>query len=214
MSANLLFKTRRQLSVAGVLLCLTLLAACDGFCIGDSLCGGDNFEATERSINSRGTEYTIAGKIDGDEVSHTFELFEKEKLEALSFGVENAWSFRSWGGQKKIDVLSDHALETYREKYVIPGKACPASFMNKNLQSIVLIAATQSVAMELEAYEIPFHGEGTEFALSGHYLEHMSDRYVENGIQQTRHIMDHIRIISNVGGARRNVEYFLVTEIL
>lgn len=194
---------------------MTGLSGCGGnFCIGSSFCTGGDFEAIERSISSDGTEYTIEGKIDGDTVSHTFGLFEKEQLDALSFGVENAWSFRSYGGQKKIDVLSDRALNTYLEKYVIPKKSCPASFMNQNLKSIVLIAATDSVATELAGYDIPFHGEGTKFSLSGHYLEHLNDRYVENGKRGNLQIIEHINISSNVGSARRKVDYFLVTDIL
>ena len=205
----------QRLAVAASLLCMTSLSGCgNNFCVGTSFCTGGDFEAIERSISGDGTQYTIEGKIDGDTVSHTFALFEKEQIEALSFGVENAWSFRSYGGQKKIDVLSDRALNTYREKYVIPKKACPASFMNQHLRSIVLIAATDSVATELETYDIPFHGEGTKFALSGHYLEYLNDRYVENGERRNLQIIDHIKISSNVGSARRKVDYFLVTDIL
>jgi len=167
-----------------------------------------------RNVDVDRGEYTIRGEIDGDTVSHSFALAEGEVIEGLSFGLENAWAFRKYGGQKKIDMLSDFALDEYRRKYVIPGKACPASFMNRNLQSLVLIAATDRVASELEHFDLPFDGEGTRFRLNGHYLDHLSDRYMENGEKINLQAISHINISSNVGSAKRKVDYFLVTEIL
>lgn len=198
------------------LLIFTVLIAtgCNGdFCIGERLCVGDELEVIERTLNQSDGEYTISGEIDGDTISHTFAMSERLEIEALSFGIGNAWSFRRYGGQRTIDVLEDHALETYREDYLEPGIGCPAWFMNKNLKSVILIAADDLVASDLDQFDLPFHGEGTEFSLGGHYLEHLSDRYIENGNPINLKIHDYIRISSNVGSARRKVEYFLVTDL-
>lgn len=57
-------------------------------------------------------------------------------------------------------MLNAAALKTYQQEYVLPGKDCPVTFMHQNLQSMLLIPATDAIAKQLEFFDIPFDGKG------------------------------------------------------
>jgi hypothetical protein len=188
------------------------LSGCDNFCIGGA-CTGNAPIIKERVYEPAAQRFYIEVDRDGEFNAHTFKLGELKTVEHLSFGVHDALLLRKYTAVKKIHILSDSALNTYREQYLIPGKDCPASFMNQHLQSLLLIPANEAVAKELETYDIPFDGRGTSFKLTGHTMIHDNSYFIRKGKTFTLDIAKHESVMSNVGSARHPLHYFLVTEI-
>lgn len=205
-------KIPKDLLVSFLFLMTLLLSACGNFCVSD-ICTGSELDVSERNYDSTINEFTIIGEVDGDDISHSYALNKEKNIDDLSFGVSDAKLFRKYGAIKKIDILNAKALKTYMNNYVIPQKNCPAEFMKDNIETMMLIAATDDIAKELEEYDIPFDGKGTSFNLTGHNLTHISNRYLENGDSINLTIPKTIGVTSNVGSANRKVHYFLVTKI-
>ncbi len=193
-----------------LLVCINL-SGC-GFCL-FGWCFVDEMEVKERTYDLENNSYTIVGDVDGEYTSHTFTLGKEQTIEELSFGIWDADTFRKYTAIKKIHILKDAALQTYREKYLIPGVGCPASFMNQNLQSLLLLPVSSAVGEELEAYDIPFDGRGTEFKLTGHYLKPRESYFLQGDKKWTLDLEDYESVVSNVGSARHKLHYFLVTSI-
>ena len=196
-----------------LLVLLTLsLYGCDSFCIGGA-CFTDEAILKERRYEPDKNQFHLEVDRDGEFNSHTFTLGKLQTIEQLSFGVHEANLCRKYTAVKKIHILSDSALTTYRNQYLIPGKGCPASFMNQNLQSLLLIPANEEVAKQLDSYDIPFDGRGTSFKLAGHYMTHKESYFIDDGKTFTLTLEKHESVMSNVGSARHPLHYFLVTEV-
>lgn len=212
MHSNSLRQGMKVFQISVLLIMMLQLPACGNFCF-FGICPGNSFDVSERNYDIENNEFTIAGETKGNDISHTYRLGEKKQIDDLSFGVTDADLFRKYGAIKQIDRLSSHALKTYMDNYVIPQKNCPAVFMKDNLEIMMLVAATDDIAIELEEYDIPFDGKGTEFSLTGHDLTHISNRYLENGKSINLTIPKTLGVSSNVGSTNRKIHYFLVTEI-
>jgi hypothetical protein len=188
------------------------LYGCDSFCIGGA-CFGSTPTIKERVYEPTAQRFYIEMDLDGEFNAHTFKLGKLTTVEHLSFGVHDAFVHRKYSAVKKIHILSDSALNTYRQKYLIPGIECPASFMNQHLQSLLLIPANEAVAKQLETYDVPFDGRGTAFKLTGHAMTHDNSYFIDKGKKFMLNIAKHESVMSNVGSARHPLHYFLVTEI-
>lgn len=170
-------------------------------------------EVSERQYDLMNDEFRLSGENRYGNVSMVFELQDHTTINALSFGEEQHGAFMKYGVVRGIQTLSDISLATYRNEYVIPGKHCPASFMNRNLRALMLVGASEAIDKELQEYRLEFDPLGTPFSVSGHPMRHLPERYAENGKPLNLTIPDYISIASNVGSANRPVTYFLVTEI-
>lgn len=202
----------KRLGLPVALLILTTLSGCGEFCV-VGFCAGTGLAVSEREYDLMNDEFRLTGKNTYGDVSMVYELQDLTTIDALSFGEEQHAMFEKYGVVNSMQTLSDSALETYRNEYVIPAKHCPASFMNKNLKALMLIGASDAVDQQLRKYKLAFDPEGTSFSVSGHKMKHLSHRYIENGKPLNFTIPEHISIRSNVGSASRHVTYFLVTEI-
>jgi hypothetical protein len=204
---------RKTLCIKALVIVLSLsLYGCDSFCIGGT-CFMDEPVLKERVYDEDKKYFHIELDRDGEFNSHTFRLGKLETIEQLSFGVHDAHLFRKYTAVKKIHILSNAALNTYRKQYLIPGIGCPASFMNQNLQSMLLIPANEAVAKQLEVYDIPFDGRGTAFKLTGHTMAHDSSYFIDNGKTFTLDLESYESVMSNVGSAQHPLHYFLVTDV-
>ncbi len=182
------------------------------FCFFD-LSSWDGLEVKEQTYDPVNKTYVVTGNLDGEFKFHAFRLGEKQSIEKLSFGIDDATTFRKYTAVKRIHILAESAIATYYEKYVIPGIGCPASFMNENLQNLLLLPVSKDIAAKLEKYDIPFDGRGTKFKLTGHYLTHDNSYFIKKGKKWTLDIEEYESVMSNVGSAQRKVNYFLVTSI-
>jgi len=189
-----------------------LLTGCEGFCVLGK-CFTSDYDVTERRYDPDEGSFTLSGNYGDEIISHTYDLYEEESLTDLSFGMEDGGLLRKNGIIRQIDVLNETALETYRTDYLATGENCPAPFMNKNLQRLVLIGATESINDQLESYDIPFDGRGTEFDITGHFMKHTEGFFVKDEIKRGLTPAQSMSIASNMGSARRQLHYFLVTEL-
>lgn len=203
-----------HLPTAIAFLILIFMSGCDNFCFGDNaLCFMDEIEIKERLYQPDSNTFTLNLEADGEFNSHQFSLKPLQTLDEISFGVYDAAVLRKYTAIKKVHVLSASAQKTYQEKYVIPGKNCPVSFMHQNLQSLLLIPANDDIARQLETYDIPFDGRGTPFKLQGHFMQQKHSYFVKDGEKITQTLPRHENAMSNFGSAHHKLHYFLVTEI-
>lgn len=193
---------------------LTLLSSCGGsFCIG-GFCFVDEMKVEQRDYDPINNRYTIKGDVDGESTTHSFRMGDITRIDDLSFGVEDGAIYRDVTAIKSVSVLQPEAVQTYYNNYVIPGKSCPAWFMNKNLERMLLMPASDSVKAQLEDFDLPFDGKGTQFQLTGHPLEpHQSSFTTKDGKFYTLDLERYEQVHSNVGSARRKLRYFLVTSL-
>jgi hypothetical protein len=205
-------KTSKSSFVA-IILTAFVTSGCDNICSGDGACGYDDIEIKERIYEPESNNFTVALDDDGEFNSHQFTLGELETIDELSFGVQDAGPLRLYNGIKKIHILNASALKTYKEKYVIPGKDCPVSFMHQNLQNLLLVPANDVIAQKLESYDIPFDGRGTSFEIEGHFMEHKDSYFIEDGEKVTLDIPQYETAMSNFGTAQHKINYFLVTKL-
>ncbi|MES2674488.1 MAG: hypothetical protein V4660_09615 [Pseudomonadota bacterium] len=182
------------------------------FCFFD-LCSWEGLEVKERTYDPVHKTYVVTGNMGGEFNYHAFKLGEQQSIEKLSFGISDASTLRKYSAIKKVHILNESAIATYYEKYVIPGVGCPASFMNENLQNLMLLPVAQDIAEKLEQYDIPFDGKGTKFKLTGHYMTHDNSYFFKDEKKWTLDIEDYESVMSNLGSAQRKIHYFLVTSI-
>jgi hypothetical protein len=207
-------KLLRSFFAAPILVALIGVSGCDNFCFGDNaVCFMDDIEIKERVYQPEANTFTVTLDAEGEFNSHQFTLGELQTIDELSFGIRDASVLRKYGAVKKIHTLNASALKTYYEQYVIPGNDCPVSFMHQNLQSMLLIPATDAVAKQLEFFDIPFDGKGTSFKLSGHYMQHKQSHFIDNGKTFTLTPPTYENAMSNFGSAHHKFIYFLVTEV-
>jgi hypothetical protein len=197
------------------IICLVSLrmSGCRSFCV-LGFCSTDGLEVNQQNYDPINKTYLVAGNLNGQYTSYSFKLGDKQSIEKLSFGIEDATTFKQYTAIKKIHILDDSAIAAYYEKYVIPKVGCPASFMNQNLQNLLLLPVSKGIAKQLEQYDIPFDGKGTRFKLTGHYLTPDSAYFLKsNGEKWTLGLIEYEDVFSNIGSAQRKVHYFLVTAI-
>ena len=207
-------KITRGFIAAATLTILVSLSGCDNFCIGDNLvCFMDGIEIKERLYQPETKTFTVTLDAEGEFNSHQFTLGELQTIDELSFGIHDASVLRKYTAVKKVHALNAKALKTYQQEYVIPRKDCPVSFMHQNLQSLLLIPATEAIAKQLEFFDIPFDGKGTPFKLSGHYMKHNHSYFIDAGKTFTLSLPTYESAMSNFGSAGHTLIYFLVTEV-
>jgi len=205
---------RRALGAFAVL-CLSLfLTSCGGnFCI-VGFCFVDEMNVEERIYDPLNNSYTVKGDVDGEDTTHKFRMGDITEVDDLSFGVEDDHVLGNVTVVKTVFVLQPAAVQTYYDNYVIPGKGCPAWFMNKHLERMLLMPASDSIKEQLEDFDVPFDGKGTRFKLTGHPLEpHQSSFTTKDGKFYTLDLQRYEQVHSNVGSAKRKLRYFLVTEL-
>ena len=183
------------------------------FCIGGLLCSADEIKISQRLYEPQAGRFVLEGEI-GDEFHHfEYRLEDEQIVEKLSFGVRDVPLFADYSAVKGIHILRESAVKIYYEKYVIPGKGCPASFMNQNLETLMLLPVDENMTAQLEAYDIPFDGRGTPFRLRGHYMHDNGTYFIDDGKRYNLKLTTHESVMSNFGSASHAIRYFLVTEI-
>jgi len=199
---------------AATLATLVSISGCDNFCFGDNaVCFLEDIDIKERQYQPESGMFMVTLEADGEFNSHQFTLGDLQTIEELSFGIRDAKVLRSYTAVKKVHTLNADALKTYQQEYVLPGKECPVSFMHQNLQSMLLIPASDAVAKQLEFFDIPFDGKGTPFKLRGHYMQHKHSYFIDGGKTFTLDLPTYENAMSNFGSARHTFNYFLVTEV-
>ena len=178
-----------------------------GFCFGPS------FELEQREISTAKKTFTVTGYTDGEFSDHQFSLGEHGVYEGLSFGLEESDIYDSLTVKKRMHILNDKAYQTYLEKYLRVKKQCPASFVHQNLETALLIPASDEITQEFEHYELPFSPDGTPFKFEGYVMTPKESYAIRDGNRLEITLARHEGALSNVGSAQHLIRYFLVTRI-
>lgn len=178
-----------------------------------SLCFGAEFELKDRELSAENKTFRVAGTT-GDEYSeHLFVLGEHTTYEGLSFGMEDSDIHLAITAKKRLHILNEAAYKIYIEQYLRVKKQCPASFVHQNLETVLLIPASDSIDRALDGYDLPFSPDGTPFKLGGHFMKSDSAYFIKDGVRFNLTLATHEAAASNVGSAQHLIHYFLVTQI-
>ena len=176
-------------------------------------CFGKDYELQSRELSTEDNTFTVIGYSDDELTTHVFNLGESRIYEGLSFGLDDPEIYKSLTAKKRLQILNAAAYKTYTEKYLRVSNQCPASFIHQNLESVLLIPATDTLSKELENYHLAFSPDGTPFKLEGYFLTPLSSHIIKDGERVELTLATHEGALSNVGSANHKIHYFLVTRI-
>lgn len=210
---------KKLLYVAIVLFAISKLFHCSdaSHSIGETcifgFCFGPTFELERREISNTDNIFTVTGYA-GDEFTESQFFMEKHGVyEGLSFGLEESHLHGSLTAKKRMHILNDRAYKTYVEKYLRVKKQCPVSFIHQNLETVLLIPASELIAQDFENYELPFSAEGTPFKFEGYFMSAKESYAIRDGNRLNITLASHEAAMSNKGSAQHLIRYFLVTRI-
>lgn len=210
---------KNLLYVAIVLFAISKLFNCSGasHSVGKtcvlSFCFGPSFELERREISEAEKMFTVTGYTDGEFTDHRFSLGEHGVYEGLSFGLEESNIYGSLTAKKRMHILNEKAYQTYLEKYLRVKKQCPAAFVHQNLETVLLIPASDEITQEFEDYDLPFSPDGTPFKFEGYIMTPKESYAINDGNRLELTLASHEGALSNVGSAQHLIRYFLVTHI-
>lgn len=176
-------------------------------------CTSDEIQVSQRQYDPQAGRFVVEGDVQGEFHHYDFRLEDEKTVEKLSFGVRDLPHLANYSVVKGIHILSDSAAKTYQEEYLRPGKNCPASFMNQNLETLMLLPVDEKMAAKLEMYDIPFDGRGAPFRLRGHYMHSDGTYFMDGDKRHSLRLPTHESVMSNFGSASHAMHYFLVTEV-
>lgn len=176
-------------------------------------CVGASFEIQERNYSPGEGTFTITGYRGDEFTSNSFNLEPVQRYEGLSFGLEDATTYRELTARKRLHVFNDQNLKIYQTQFSGKKNQCPAGWVHKHLELVLLIPVDNDVERSLEVFELEFDPNGTPFALEGHFLTPLESYFLYKDKRYEVTLTTHESALSNVGSAQHPVHHFLVTGI-